>query len=190
MKVQKCTPDNIERMISVIERYDYIFGLNVKTSGIQELNTKFLRDNKENSNMHPLELIEDDGTLLGVCVAYVAITQPSCIIRSGFFTEEGEKKYSALFLTQQFITLAVDFIESLGVKEFFWLQRQGRSRQLIPFLSNPSLLGFKNNYNLQIAEEIPANTKAKNPLFGKYLFGPMDGQCPKPIVVMNLYKND
>ena len=191
MKVQRCPIENIDRFIQVIESQKYIYGMDVKELGIQDFNIQLMKSYRENDTLVPIELLDDDGTLLCISILYFAITQPTCIVRAGFITNEARKRYPAPTLVYNFVLYASDIIDMVESRcnDIFWLQRTGRARQMMHMYNNMDLVHrFTNKYEIRIAEEIPAYTKSNNPLFGKYLLGEMDGRCHKPLSIVNLYR--
>jgi hypothetical protein len=150
-----------------------------------------MKNYKENDTLVPLEFLDNDGTLLSIAILYFAMTQPTCIVRGGFITDEGRERYTSLTLLHNFLIAASDIIYMVTSKcsEVFWLQRTARARQL-KNIYNSMVHNPINKYEIRIAEEIPSYTKSNNNLFSKYLLGAMDGKCPKSLSIVNLYKID
>jgi hypothetical protein len=167
--------------------------MDVEELGIQDFNIQLMKNYKENDTLVPIEFVDNDETLLSIAILYFAMTQPTCILRGGFITDEGRKRYQSPTLLYNFIICAKDIINMVTDKcsDVFWLQRTARARQLINVYHNMgSVHTFTNNYKIRIAEEIPAYTRSNNNLFGKYLLGAMDGKCPKSLSIVNLYRTD
>ena len=184
------TADRIDLAIGLLEQHPKTYGVDVVKMGVRDIFRQMLKNSLKNPNVVFVETVDENENTLCIISLYFAETVPVCLIRGGFFNVSLRHIYHPTFIHRVTFDKSYDLIGDRlkQVETIYWVQRAGRNREDRGFYSYITTDGYLNDFEMSDYETIQPGNYAKDKLLGKYLLGPLDGVCTKPVVIKKLHK--
>lgn len=184
------TADRIGLIVQLMEQHPKTYGVDVVKMGVRDIFHQILKNSLNNPNVVFVETVDEEDRILCVISFYFAETLPVCLVRGAFLNVELRHIYHPVFLYRVTFDNCYELLGDRlkNIETLYWVQRVGRNRESLGFYSYITNEGYLKDYEVSDYEFIEPGNYAKDKLLGKYLLGPLDGCCTKPVVIKKLHK--
>jgi len=172
---------DIPNIIDLINSHDYMYGINLKESGLREKQIQIISNYMLPDQIgQSVVALDDEENLLGVCVQSFGTT--SWILEFCYIRQlPGKNQYNASKIGGTLMDKLCEYAEERGLNKFYYAVRDSENKRLSLTLSATASVGQR--YEFKDIEKIPPLTKTANELVAKYILGTTNGLNKKPIVI-------
>lgn len=188
MKVRLCNSNDVNALISVLNHFNSIYGIDLDSSGIRQvhldnINYCVLEDNDDNI----VAAFDDDGKILGYCVQKFAKAKPIWFIVNCYILPLSKdlNQYNASKIGGKLIEAMVDLAEAKNVFEFCYIVRDVGTKRLSMTLDSTDKV--KDRYVFEDIDHIPPYGESKFQFVKNGMGSLTMGKNPKPLIVRHAY---
>lgn len=188
MEVRVCNPLDVDELITIINQFDSIYGINLDTSGIRQAHiNNIVECTKESSVDNVVAVFDNNSKMLGYCVQKFSKTKPVWFIVNCYILpiSENVNQYNASKIGGKLVEYMITLAEQRGLFEFCYIVRDSKNKRLSMTLESTDTI--KEKYSFEDVDYIPPFGESKFK-FVKNVIGTLTtGKNTKPLVVRRGY---
>jgi hypothetical protein len=188
MEVRLCNPSDVDELITIINQFDSIYGINLDTSGIRQAHiTNVIECTEESSIDNVVAIFDDNKKMLGYCVQKFSKTKPIWFIVNCYILPISEhvNQYNASKIGGKLIEYMIDLAEKRNAFEFFYIVRDVKNKRLEMTLDATDTI--KEKYVFENIDHIPPFGESKFKFVKNGMGSLTAGRSPKPLIVRRGY---
>jgi hypothetical protein len=183
MKIRLCIQEDITALISVVNHFDSIYGINLDSSGIREAHIRNIIRGVDDPDSNIVAAFDENNNILGYCFQKFSKVKPVWFIVNCYILpiDENTNQYNASKIGGKLIEGMVDLAEEKSIFEFYYIVRDIGNKRLSMTLNATERV--KEKYTFEDIEHIPPFSESKFE-FVKNIVGSLtSGKNPKPLIV-------
>jgi hypothetical protein len=183
MKVRLCNQEDVNALISVVNHFDSIYGIDMDSSGIREVHINNIIQGVSSPTENIVAAFDENDNILGYCLQRFSKLNPVWFIINCYIlpSSNNVNQYNASKIGGRLVELMVTLAEERNTFEFYYIVRDiGNKRLLMTLNATDSV---KERYTFEDIEHIPPFSESKFK-FIKNMAGLLtSGKNPKPLIV-------
>jgi hypothetical protein len=188
MEVRLCNPLDVDELITIINQFDSIYGINLDTSGIRQVHiNNVIECTNESSPENVVAVFDDNKKMLGYCVQKFSTTKPIWFIANCYILpiSENVNQFNASKIGGKLVEYMIDLAEQRGAFEFYYIVRDSKNKRLLMTLDATDTI--KEKYIFEDIDNIPPFGESKFKFVKNGIGAFTAGKSPKPLIVRRGY---